>query len=42
VRKLYKRSGFTPDEAALVVQVRVNKYGVVELKRIYLKKQIPE
>ena len=42
VRKLHKRSGFTPDEAALVVQVRVNKYGVVELRRIYLKKQIPE
>ncbi len=42
VRKLYERSGFKPDEAALVVDVRVNKYGVVELKRIYLRKRMPE
>jgi hypothetical protein len=41
VRKLYERSGFTPDEAALVIDVRVNKYGVVELRRLYLRKQIP-
>lgn len=41
VRKLYERSGFTPKEAALVVHVRVNKYGVVELRRIYLRKQMP-
>jgi len=41
VRKLYERSGFTPQEAALVIDVRVNKYGVVELRRLYLRKQIP-
>ena len=41
VRKLYERSGFTPDEAALVIDVRVNKYGVVELRRFYLSKRIP-
>ena len=42
VRNLYERSGFTPDEAALVVHVRVNKYGVVELRRFYLSKRMPE
>ena len=42
VRKLYERSRFTPDEAALVVDVRVNKYGVVELRRFYLSKRMPE
>jgi hypothetical protein len=41
VRKLYERSGFTPDEAAVVIDVRVNKHGVVELRRLYLRKQIP-
>jgi len=41
VRKLYERSGFTPDETYLVIDVRVNKYGVVELRRLYLRKQIP-
>ena len=40
VRKLYERSGFTPDEAALVVDVRVNKHGAVELRRIYLRKRL--
>ena len=40
VRKLYERSGFTPDEADLLVDVRVNKHGVVELKRIYLRKAL--
>lgn len=40
VRKLFERSGFTPDEAALVIDVRVNKYGAVELRRLYLKKRI--
>ena len=40
VRKLYERSGFTPDEAALVIDVRVNKYGAVELRRLYPKKRI--
>jgi hypothetical protein len=42
VRKLFERSGFTPDEAALVIDVRVNKYGVVELRRFYLRKRMPE
>jgi hypothetical protein len=41
VRKLYERSGFTPDETYLVIDVRVNKYGVVELRRLYLSKRIP-
>jgi len=41
VRKLYERSGFTPDETYLVIDVRVNKYGVVELRRLYLRKRIP-
>jgi len=41
VRKLYERSGFTPDETYLVIDVRVNKYGVVELRRLYLRKQNP-
>jgi len=41
VRKLYERSGFTPEEAAVVIDVRVNKHGVVELRRLYLRKQIP-
>ena len=41
VRKLYERSGFTPDEAAVVIDVRVNKYGVVELRRFYLSKRLP-
>ncbi len=41
VRKLYERSGFTPDEAALVIDVRVNKYGVVELRRFYSRKRFP-
>jgi hypothetical protein len=41
VRKLYERSGFTPDEAAVVIDVRVNKHGVVELRRLYLRKQNP-
>jgi Na+(H+)/acetate symporter ActP len=41
VRKLYERSGFTPDEAAVVIDVRVNKYGVVELRRFYLRKVLP-
>ena len=42
VRKLYERSRFTPDEADLVVDVRVSKYGVVELRRLYLRKRMPE
>jgi hypothetical protein len=41
VRKLYERSGFTPEEAAVVIDVRVNKHGVVELRRLYLRKQNP-
>ncbi len=41
VRKLYERSGFTPDETYLVIDVKVNKYGVVELRRLYLRKRIP-
>ena len=41
VRKLYERSGFSPDETYLVIDVRVNKYGVVELRRLYLRKRIP-
>jgi hypothetical protein len=41
VRKLYERSGFTPDETYLFIDVRVNKYGVVELRRLYLRKRIP-
>jgi hypothetical protein len=41
VRKLYERSGFSPDETYLVIDVRVNKYGVVELRRLYLRKQNP-
>ena len=41
VRKLYERSGFSPDETYLVIDVRVNKYGVVELRRLYLSKRIP-
>ena len=41
VRKLYERSGFTPDETYLVIDVKVNKYGVVELRRLYLRKQNP-
>ena len=41
VRKLYERSGFSPDETYLVIDVRVNKYGVVELRRFYLSKRIP-
>ena len=40
VRKLYERSGFTPDEADLLVDVRVNKHGAVELRRIYLRKRL--
>ena len=40
VRKLFERSGFTPDEAALVIDVRVNKYGAVELRRLYPKKRV--
>ena len=42
VRKLYERSGFTPDEADLLVDVRVNKHGAVELRRFYLRKRMPE
>ena len=40
VRKHYERSGFTPDEADLLVDVRVNKHGAVELRRIYLRKRL--
>ena len=28
-------------DAAVVIDVRVNKHGVVELRRLYLRKQIP-
>ncbi len=42
VRKLYERSGFTPDEAALVIDVSVNKHGFAELRRFYLGKRMPE
>ena len=42
VRKLYERSRFTPDEADLLVDVRVNKHGAVELRRFYLRKRMPE
>ena len=38
VRKLYERSGFTSDDAGLLVDVRVNKQGAVELRRFYLRK----
>ena len=40
VRKLYERSGFTSDDAGLLVDVRVNKHGAVELRRIYLRKRL--
>jgi hypothetical protein len=41
VRSLYKKSGSTPAAAGVAIDVRVNKYGAVELNSPYLKKPIP-
>jgi len=41
VRKLFERGNFTPDDAGLVFDVRVNKYGAVDLRRVYLRKRMP-